>query len=273
MPRHYMQFKLALLWIAALLPSTSNTQNTTAPPEAYARFAQQLVTQELHGHYDQVLGKLAPWLRTAGARGELIALSLKIPSQRALSGHMANARQMLVEDRMVSNFSFEYEYPRQWMLIQIAVCDAAGQMAVCGLHVRPMPCSLEVLNAFTLRGKELRQYAVLALAVLLPLLTLWTLKLCWREHRGVGRWLWALAIICGVGEWAVGWTDGHSSTQWVGWHLLSARVTTAEDGQTLVGVSLPLAALWFLMLRYELAFFGTRRPRGEKPLNVREPET
>ena len=254
-----MQLRHAFLWITAAGLYACTIDNSALAPEAHVQFAQRVIAQEWQKQYDRVQDELDATLQTPGARAELIALGFEIPLQAPLSSHLANSRRVVTRNGTVSDLSFEYEYPYHWLLVQIATCDRQDQIRICGLHIRSLPDSLEHLHAFTLRDKGFCQYALFVAAIVLPLVLLYTVWLCLNEQNSVRKWIWAVAIACGLGHWSVNWNDGYSSMHWLTFQFLGADISRADDGQIQIGVSIPVAALWYYFIRYRERFFGTRR--------------
>src|SRR4029453_16418247 len=84
--------------------------------------------------------------------------------------------------------------------------------------------SLQTLNLFTLADKGITHHVVLALAVALPLFTVFVLVLCLTTSMPRRRkTLWALAILFGVTVLRFNWTNG----VFVGWRALSFQLFSA----------------------------------------------
>ena len=77
-----------------------------------------------------------------------------------------------------------------------------------GFHVTPIADSLENLYRFTLVGKGATQYAILSLAVLAPLFSLYVFVLCIKTKMEKKKWLWLIFIVLGFGKLVVNWTTG-----------------------------------------------------------------
>jgi hypothetical protein len=175
-----------------------------------------------------------------------------IPPQAPISIKVVGANSFHEDNVYQINLSFEYEFPTNWLLINVATQKKGGTSTIIGFHVDGLFDSLENLNKFTLVGKNLLQYATLAFAILVPLFIVYTLVLCIRTKMKKRKWLWIIFILIGIGKFTVNWTNGHASIGLLYFQLLGASSFAPPYGAWLISVSLPLGAILFLVRRNRL---------------------
>jgi hypothetical protein len=116
-----------------------------------------------------------------------------------------------------------------------------------------MPDSLEHANRFTFQGKGPRHFVILALAVLAPLLTIYSLVRCVRLGLGRWRWPWFIFIIFGFGMVSLNWTTGQVAYSPLSFEVLSTSVFQPFYGAWTLSVAVPVGAIVFLVLQKRLA--------------------
>ena len=124
------------------------------------------------------------------------------------------------------------------------------------MTMRPLANSLQEINSFQLKGKGIANYAILALAVALPLFSITALILCIRTSMPLGRKvLWCLGILVGFVQVTVNWTSGAISVAPLSVQLLSAgwfRLGPFAPHQ--VSIAVPLFAILFIWMRHRGRF-------------------
>jgi hypothetical protein len=183
----------------------------------------------------------------------LLRMAALIPPGAPRSVKLVGAYTNVTPLGTTRNLTFEFEFPGKWVLINVATLESAAAATIVGFHVYPRATSLEDQNRFRLGGKAPLQYLVLALAVVCPALTIYTLVLCARTRLSGRKWPWVIFILIGIGRLSVNWTSGQWQLHLLSVQLLSASVNAALYGPWVVGVSLPLGALVFLLRRAALA--------------------
>jgi len=149
--------------------------------------------------------------------------------------------------------TFEFDFQDQWVLASVVVRKQGDAKSIVGFHVHPETMSLERQNAFTLAGKSAIAYAVLVAALIAVLLTLYALVLCARTRFVRGRkWLWILFICVGFGKLTVNWTTGQWGLSLLHVQAFSASAFAPLYSPWMIGVSLPLGAILFLLRRDSL---------------------
>ncbi|MFQ5465188.1 MAG: hypothetical protein ACE5EI_04595 [Thermodesulfobacteriota bacterium] len=134
-----------------------------------------------------------------------------------------------------------------WFEVQTVVDNDSGARSVYGFFIEPASASLADINAFTLRGKSLRQYTILLLAVAVPLFIIYVFILCLRSRTDRKK-SWLVVILLGVGSLTVNWTTGAPD-----WGIMSVSFLGIEplrdglDGPWMISVAMPIGAILFYL--------------------------
>jgi hypothetical protein len=171
------------------------------------------------------------------------------------------------------NLTYEFQFRDAWVLSNVALKKQAGNTTIVGFHVYSEPQSLDAQNRFTLRGKSVGQYAILAAAVIVPLFILWTLVLCLRTNFIGRKWPWVVFILFGVGKLAMNWTTGAWAVAFTYVQVLGAGAFALPPGPWTISVSIPLGAIVFLWRRGALRLPPRQIPnaRSQDPLESPSP--
>ena len=81
-----------------------------------------------------------------------------IPAGDPKSVELVGRKKASFGDEVATNITYEYEYPNQWLLINVATRKTASGVTISGFGVQPLAQSLEELNRFRLSGKSSLQY-------------------------------------------------------------------------------------------------------------------
>ena len=202
--------------------------------------------------FEPIEKDIDPSLKGVLTQDVLTKMTEAIPPQDPISVKVIGAQQVRNPDLYRINLSFEYQFPSKWVLINVATQKKDGVLTIIGFNIYPLQDSLENLNKFTLAGKNLLQYLTLALAVLIPLFTLFALVLCIRTKMEKRKWLWIIFILIGLGKFTVNWTTGQWNFAPFSFQLLGAASFAPPYSAWLISISLPLGAIVFLIRRKKL---------------------
>jgi hypothetical protein len=203
--------------------------------------------------FDQIEQAIDPRVRSEATPGLLMHMASFIPAQDPISTKVVGSNTVKSPGVYKSNITFEYQYPNQWLLINVAMQREGDVSTIVGFNVKPLDRSIEDINGFSLSGKNALQYGVLVAAILASLLSVIALVLCIRTRIAKKKWMWIVAILFGVGSFAVNWTTGDWQFLPIYIRLFSAGAVAPLYGPLTIYVSLPLGAIWFLLKRKELA--------------------
>jgi hypothetical protein len=179
----------------------------------------------------------------------LEAMAALVPAGEPTSVKLVGAHINMATGGKTLNSTFEYEFGHRWLLINVAMKEEGTARTIVGFGVQPLTASLESQNRFTLAGKGILHYAVLAAAVCSAVLTLVALVACVRTRFERRKWLWILFILFGIGQLNVNWTTGEWSFMPVAIQAFSAAAYSELYGPWIISASLPLGAAWFLFSR------------------------
>ena len=241
---------VALLALAAGC-SQSDMMKAMASPadEKLATHYLDLLRQH---QFDPIEKDVDPSIRTPNMHEVLVHMAEAIPAQDPVSVKVVGFNKAFVNRVESTNVTFEYQYPDRWLMENVAIKKADGVSTIIGLNVKPLARSLEAENQFTFAGKGALQYAVLALAALFVITTLYALVLCARTRIAKRKWLWIIFILVGFGKLSVNWTTGAWGFMPLAVQLFSASSFSQPYGPWIVAVSFPLGAVWFLLRRKSL---------------------
>jgi len=144
---------------------------------------------------------------------------------------------------------FEYTFGEKLFLFSMTIKDHDGVKTIVGFHVDPENQSLQQQHRFTLVGKSVFQYFVLATCIAGVTLTLYALVVCIRTKPLPRKWLWIVFIIFGLGKVAVNWSTGQWGVQPLSLQLFSASAFAPFYGPWTIAFSLPVGAIVFLARR------------------------
>lgn len=241
----------ALLLLLAGCSQADILQKFASPEDQeLARSYIDLLRQQ---RFEDIENVADPSVGGASLHDTLVKMATLIPPGEPTSVTLVGAHQMKMADSSTVNLTFEYGFSGKWLVANVAVKRQGGNTTIVGFSVIPQPTSLEEQNKFTLSGKTPIQYLVLALAIILPLLTLCALVVCVRTKVKGRKWPWVLFIIFGFGKLAVNWTTGQWAFAPLSFQLFSASAFAPLYGPWTLAASVPLGAITFLLLRRRLS--------------------
>jgi hypothetical protein len=153
--------------------------------------------------------------------------------------------------------SLQYEFENRWLLADAAWRETdSGEKIVEGMKVQPLAQSLQELNSFQLTGKGIANYAILALAVAMPLFCTAAFIACIRTPMPRKRKiLWCLGILVGFGRLGVNWTSGAIAVSPLYVQFLSAGwLRWGPFAPQEISIAVPLFAMLFFWMRCQGKF-------------------
>lgn len=210
--------------------------------------------------YAAIEAVVDPSQRRPDLHQKLETMASYLPSASPTSVKVVGVQSMQRSGERTISYTFQYQYPDRWLLIRVVRRTTDGSTTLLGLRVQPLPAALETINRFTLHGKSALQYAVLAAAIVVPLLCIYALALCVRTPLRGRRWPWILFIIFGLVTVSVNWTSGQWNVQAISFLLFGAGASKAPYGPWIISVGFPLGAIWFLARRRHLIRQATQAP-------------
>jgi hypothetical protein len=197
--------------------------------------------------FDQIEPHLGPALRGRDSREMLAKMAALFPGEEPKSIKVVGSRRTTEgAGSSTAEFTLEYEFPRQWLLVEIATANERGTETITGFRVTPIAESLETLNRFTLAGKTARQYLTLLFAIASFLVSLYAFVLALRSKNFKRKWLWAVFALVGVSRFAVNWSTGEFHYTAPSVEIPSVGASRPFYGQWIIAGYFPLGALLVL---------------------------
>ena len=222
-------------------------------PKEEAEFAKRAVGQFAARDFASIERSLVPILVQPDTRSKLQQVAEQVPSAPPLAVQIVGAHTLKTSDRDQYDLTLQYEYPGKWLLANVVLHREKGELRLAGIHVRPLPDSLQNINRFTFAGKSPIHFLVLALAVLIPLFVIATLVSCARTPIARRKWLWLLFIAVGLVRFSLNWTDGTWEFTPISFLLLGAGFNQAGPAAPYVfAVAAPIGAVLFWFRRKSL---------------------
>lgn len=223
-------------------------------PQEEAAEGQKIIALVAARNFESIEGRLDASLRTPDAREKFNQLGDYIPKGQPKSISTIGAHTFKGETDTRYDLTYEYEYEKTWMIASVVLHRKVGQLLLEGFHVNLTPQSQKALNAFNLSEKGPLHFAVLGLAVVIPLFIVATLVVCYRTTIAKRKWLWYLFIALGLVQFSLNWTTGAWNIQPVSFLVLGAGFTqTGPYAPLVLTFALPVGAVVFLARRRSLA--------------------
>lgn len=230
-----------------------------AAPDEDEALAKKCLTALSTRDFETIRSQLDPQFVTPGIESELSKMASALDHGEPLSVELVGCNVVSISGRSSShkrrsNLTYQCQFPDWWVLASFTIDTVDGNKRVYGINVQPIPESLGEINAFTFVGKDVPHYAMLALAVALPLFSLYALIVCIRTRLGKVKWFWMLFVVVGFGKLGLNWTTGRFLFSPISINVpASSAFKQGLYTPWIVTISLPLGAILFLLLRKRLA--------------------
>lgn len=223
-------------------------------PKEEEALAKQVIGQLAVRDYAAVEAQLDRGLQTPDLRGKLEEMARRLPSAEPKSVRTVGAHTNSTKSITRYDLAFEYEYADSWLVADVVLQRRDGAVAVHGIHFTSRKQSMEAENAFSFDGKGALHYAVIFLAVAIPLFVIYALAVCVRTNIPKRKWLWLLFVAVGVVQFHFNWSTGAWSIQPISFAVLGAGFSkTGPVGPYIFTLAFPLGALLFLATRKSFA--------------------
>lgn len=200
------------------------------------------------GKIEQIAKDMDPKLKISETFISLNKMASEIPPHEPISIKIVGSRVYKGKDYCNLDITYECQFQDKWLLITVGMQRKAEAITILGFRLNSIPDSLENLNKFSLKGKNLFQYLVLSLSVIVPIFMLSSFVLCILSKRLKKKWLWLFFIILGVGRLTVNWTTGQWSISLLSIQLFGSCVSFQQYSPWMISVSLPLGAFLFIIM-------------------------
>lgn len=244
---------LSFLMLFALAACDQVAEISTSPEDEQA--ARHYVDLLRQNNFAEIQKETDPALGNTDLGATLAKMAEQFPAaEEPTSVRILRARIVESGEIVRNELTFEYMFPTAPVLVSVALHKRGELRTLAAFSALRVP---ETLNDFTLKGRTALQYSVLALAVLIPLFTLYALVVCLRtpmpgttaSHRLWIRWGWVIVIVFSVGRFTIDWMTGVWVLQPLSLLLFGtgAAKSLGGYGPWTISVGLPLGAFAFLV--------------------------
>jgi len=228
-----------------------NSMDKMAPDDDEA-LAKECLSALREGDFQTVTKQLDPQIVKPGIESDLTKISNMLAHGDPITMALVGCNVFSSSERRRTNLTYQYQFANAWVLAAVTIDTLGESKKVIGINVNPIPKSLGELNAFTLSGKSIKHYILLAIAVVVPIFIVWTIILCARTKIRK-KWLWVIFILVGITKLNLNWTTGQMGFQPIAFQIPGAGI--AKMGlyaPWILTVSVPLGAILFLIKRWNL---------------------
>lgn len=225
-----------------------------AAGSAEGRFARETLELVLRRDVAAVTRRMRPEVAARLTPDAAAGMLAEIPDGAASTPLLVGADSFRSDRTQRAQFTYEYPFPRGYLLGLVVVDSSGPEPVVMGLHLKRMPDSLARVNAFGFAGKTARHVLVFAAGLATVALILYALGACLRTRGLPRKWLWLLFVAIGIGRIRLNWTTGDLQVIPLSFRLLGVGFVAAGPyAPWFLSVSLPVGAIVFLALRRRLA--------------------
>ena len=210
----------------------------------------------LQGKVDQIQRDIDPSVVDLNIEEKLVKIAESLPAETPKSIRVVSELSSEEDGYSVTSTTFACEFQNAWYLVTVTLRKKLNVTTVNGLKVTRSSDSLENLNKFTLYGKSVFQYMVLALASCSLSISLYVFVLCIRTRTGISKWPWMLFILIGVGKIAINWTTAQWTFTILALHVPPAAAVSSHYGPWSIAAYFPLGAILFLNERWREKILG-----------------
>lgn len=245
-------FILVLVFALAGCSHSYTPEKHAAPEERAAAMAYLDMLRQKN--YEPIKKVSDPALAGPSLHDILVQMSALFPAGEPTAVSLVGVQRInKTGESEIVNLTFEFGFSGKWLLSNVALQDQPGGRKIVGMNVVPQETSVAEQRKFTLNGKGTFQYLILALAVAVPLFTLYALIVCIKTRFKGRKWPWVVFVLCGLGKFAINWTTAEWTFIPLAIQLFGAGVMTPLDGHWYLAVSAPVGAIIFLTMRRKLA--------------------
>ncbi|MBD8881525.1 hypothetical protein IHE49_13640 [Rhodanobacter sp. 7MK24] len=240
-------------------------------PKAESSSAKTIIDQLRNGDIDAVKAQLDPKYLSPDIDGKLRSVASTFPDNPPESVKTVGAYTTHFskfgshEQSVVFNLTYEYEFRDTWVVANVMLKRQGGKLMLEGLRAKRLAGPLEASNAFTFKDKSVTHWLMFALLIADVLLCVYAFVLCLRTPIARRKWLWALFTLVGVTTLHFDWSSGKFSFQPLSVQLLSGSAVAQVYGPLVLGLSIPLGAVWFLIVRRRLIAASKPPPLPDVP--------
>ncbi|WP_221031469.1 hypothetical protein [Actomonas aquatica] len=268
-PSHHLNFR----WVLAVLvfaigltgcsPSVALRKMADDQVEAAAESA---LDQLKAGDFDALAASIDPELRTENLPGALTQMRNLIPPGEELERSLVNYRFNHQTGRdSVYQIAYLSRFPEGSLLSKFEIRRTDGAMVIAKFTVNPLLAEQGTGYSMSLSGKTPLHYIVLALLVLLPAFTLYTLYTCIRDRLRKHKVWWIFFILIGLTQFSLVWNSGEWGVKLIHFNIpCIGFIYDPNQLSWVFSLSLPVGAILYWVRR------PTIRVRPDTPPDLPE---
>lgn len=254
--------------LVLLMAGTGCSQKELMPkstPPADDKMAREFMDDLRQGHVLEAEMMFSPDLVLGNAQAGLqqLAGAFRAGEVKNIEEVGVNSSSIMLAgaEQEVVSLSYQVELTSSWLVGTITIVHEVRGPLITGARFNREPAPLEVLNRFTFQGKDWIHYWFFAMALAIPLFSLWALVACVRSNIK-RKWLWVIFILFGMVAFRLNWTTGRMDWALLNIQFLGASlVRTGFYGPWFVAISLPVGGIVFWLRRH---WAGSERPTGAR---------
>jgi hypothetical protein len=207
----------ALLAVLALGAASACDQRAAFEqliPAAEAAQGRQVFDQLQRRQFEPIEAMMSDRLRETGpTRPPLEQMATVFPGGSPTVARVVGAFTRTIDGVRFVELTHEYEFSGRWLLANVLFRQDGPGLVIERMQVVRTADSQERLNAFTFHGKGLLHYVMLVLVAITPVFVIAVFVLLLRTKVPRRKWLWAIAVLLGVGQVGFDWTSGRIGVQ------------------------------------------------------------
>lgn len=226
----------------------ANVMKKLTPPEAESA-AKKYIELLRDKKFEEIEKNLDPSMKGQDVRKMLTKMAEAIPAKNPDTVKVVSLQATKRSDVSTTNITFEYQFQRDWFLINVATEKKGDSTTIVGFNVNTIPDSLEQLTKFTIKEKTPLQYTFLVMAIIIPLFVIYSLVLCLRTDIDKFKWLWIAFVMLGFVKFSINWTTGGWAVAPFSVLLFGVGAYAPPYGSWVISFSLPVGAIIFILKR------------------------
>jgi hypothetical protein len=248
-----MTIRNLLIGIFALLAVACKPQQLVEnmAPRDDQQLARAAIDDLVMGRSAALAGKMPEEIRPslAAAEPQMRAMLPPHPAVRLVQANWSKTVGGGSQTKHQSDLVYELSGGGRYVLAELAIQRDGPTATISGFHVQPTDGPVDSWSGLSLKGKSAVHYSVLAAAIAAVGVTIWALVRIWRSGLFRRRWLWTIGALLGFTKLSIDWATGDISFMPISVQLFSASMFKTATVPWQVGVSIPLVAIWALLVR------------------------
>ncbi|MHC4104230.1 MAG: hypothetical protein ACYSR9_04765 [Planctomycetota bacterium] len=216
------------------------------------KFARTYIDILRKGEIEQAKELLDPRGVNSKTQSQLQKIANLLDKGELISIEVVGVNVFRNRDRIRNTLTYQLQFKDAWILTIVTVEGVSKNQKIYKFQVKPIPRSLEEINAFTFSGKSFRHYIILLIAIGIPVFIIYTIVLCVRTKMK-RKWLWIIFMLFGIGKYSFNWTSGLMGFMPLAIQLIP---TSAFKGGPyapwIINISVPIGALAFILKRRKI---------------------